>query len=431
MPPLCGAGRAARNSPRPQLVTVEDLRVVVDPSGFPTFASSAAAPRRSQSEALASQRSWLGDVEQGARFDCGICLTSVPVDDGVVLAACEHSFCRECVLEYARVCVSEARLPVGCPAVGCAQVLSEARLSEIGAPDALLARMRRFEAMKNPLYRECPYCEAPHTAGRSRWSNSLRCDSCRRTFCFVHGGAHPGRPCLVYRARRPRRGGGGGGGGGGGRSSTRGSVGDDTEVVRCPNTACGMRISKASGCNHMTCTSCQTHFCWLCGEKLAEEEITTHYDSASLFGCSGLQFAELKGGTLARMAGRGWVMRLHVWAIRAAMAQTTLLFVVAFVAQLPMLLPFNLLLAAAYATAAAARVRRRPPPRLHRVRVGASVGSPRVLRGGLPRLERAGANDECRATRGRAPDADVRVGRRAAAAAPPAPRRHQRRGLAL
>ena len=105
----------------------------------------------------------------------------------------------------------------------------------------------------------------------------------------------------------------------------------------------------------MTCTSCQTHFCWLCGEKLAEEEITTHYDSASLFGCSGLQFAELKGGTLARMAGRGWVMRLHVWAIRAAMAQTTLLFVVAFVAQLPMLLPFNLLLAAAYATAAAAR----------------------------------------------------------------------------
>ena len=44
-------------APRPQLVTVEDLRVVVDPSGFPTFSSSAAAPRRSQSEALASQRS--------------------------------------------------------------------------------------------------------------------------------------------------------------------------------------------------------------------------------------------------------------------------------------------------------------------------------------------------------------------------------------
>ena len=78
----------------------------------------------------------------------------------------------------------------------------------------------------------------------------------------------------------------------------------------------------------MTCR-CGHEFCWLCGEKLAEEEITTHYDSASLFGCSGLQFAELKGGTLARMAGRGWVMRLHVWAIRAAMAQTTLLFVVA------------------------------------------------------------------------------------------------------
>ena len=89
---------------------------------------------------------------------------------------------------------------------------------------------------------------------------------------------------------------------------------------------------KHGGCNHMTCTSCRTHFCWLCGEKLEEEEITSHYDSTNLFGCSGLQFAEMKGGALAAWAGRGWVMRLYVWAIRTALAQTTLIFLVAFVA---------------------------------------------------------------------------------------------------
>ena len=33
---------------------------------------------------------------------------------------------------------------------------------------------------------------------------------------------------------------------------------------KCPNDRCKINIEKNEGCNHMTCSKCQTHFCWLC-----------------------------------------------------------------------------------------------------------------------------------------------------------------------
>ncbi|ETN79783.1 hypothetical protein NECAME_09650 [Necator americanus] len=36
------------------------------------------------------------------------------------------------------------------------------------------------------------------------------------------------------------------------------------KVRECPTKGCGAVIEKGEGCNHMQCTACNIHFCWLC-----------------------------------------------------------------------------------------------------------------------------------------------------------------------
>jgi len=41
---------------------------------------------------------------------------------------------------------------------------------------------------------------------------------------------------------------------------------------QCPNPRCRVRIEKSDGCNHMTCVTCRTEFCWICNMELPRDE---------------------------------------------------------------------------------------------------------------------------------------------------------------
>ncbi|KAJ2459513.1 hypothetical protein GGF42_001420 [Coemansia sp. RSA 2424] len=45
----------------------------------------------------------------------------------------------------------------------------------------------------------------------------------------------------------------------------------------CPT--CGVRIVKAYGCNHICCTQCNTHFCYLCGSFVEKSDPLAHFRS--------------------------------------------------------------------------------------------------------------------------------------------------------
>ena len=42
----------------------------------------------------------------------------------------------------------------------------------------------------------------------------------------------------------------------------------------CPG--CGIMTEKSSGCNHMTCTVCNGHWCFECGEASTYKDIYSH-----------------------------------------------------------------------------------------------------------------------------------------------------------
>ncbi|KAJ6523524.1 hypothetical protein DFH09DRAFT_198273 [Mycena vulgaris] len=49
-------------------------------------------------------------------------------------------------------------------------------------------------------------------------------------------------------------------------------------TVRCPNAKCRVRIMKDGGCNHMKCSMCFTHFCWVCEKSLDQMEVARHFN---------------------------------------------------------------------------------------------------------------------------------------------------------
>ena len=52
---------------------------------------------------------------------------------------------------------------------------------------------------------------------------------------------------------------------------------DPANRKKCPNPNCGAPIEKRSGCNHMTCTKCSTHMCWLCLKSFkSSDEVYEH-----------------------------------------------------------------------------------------------------------------------------------------------------------
>lgn len=60
----------------------------------------------------------------------------------------------------------------------------------------------------------------------------------------------------------------------------------DERIAFCP--MCSVKISKVSGCNHMTCLFCKYEFCWVCGG----ESTSDHFNVLNPFNCGATQFME-------------------------------------------------------------------------------------------------------------------------------------------
>ena len=182
--------------------------------------------------------------------ECPVCFDEV---SSPIKMACGHSWCRRCFHNYLIAANEQKFFPLTC--LGnegkCAERISLYAAKEVlSAADFDATVSAAFDTYVQTHPNELHYCPTPDCPQVYRPAPEgifLQCPSCLVRICpACNADAHDGLTCQeskegddLFREWAGRR-----------------------DVKRCPG--CNIAIEKDEGCNHMKCTVCQTHICWMC-----------------------------------------------------------------------------------------------------------------------------------------------------------------------
>ncbi len=208
-------------------------------------------------------------------FVCGLCLDACAGGADAAALRCGHSFCVRCWAAYLRAALDAGgagAVLARCPAHadGCDEPVTAGAVAAL-APAAAAARWRRFElrafVAASATLAWCPGagCSAAVQAaagggggggggsgGGGGGGRTAACGACGARFCFrCAREAHEPASCVAVEAWAAKC---------GAESASAGWIVAHTK--KCP--ACGVRVEKNQGCNHMRCknTGCGHEWCW-------------------------------------------------------------------------------------------------------------------------------------------------------------------------
>ncbi|KAK0192300.1 hypothetical protein F5146DRAFT_1039268 [Armillaria mellea] len=200
--------------------------------------------------------------------ECPICFDEVVAP---FTLNCGHSACRSCLKNYLVAAIDNRFFPLTCLGneASCPEriPLSVAReLLSASQFDSVMHSAFSAHVHARPgEFHYCPTPDCPQIYRSAPNGTVLQCPSCLIRICSTcHVEQHDGSDC-------PDR--------------------DDKDVAfkewakkhdvkNCPG--CKVPIERAEGCNHVTCTRCQTHICWVCsktfprGQGIYEHMRATH-----------------------------------------------------------------------------------------------------------------------------------------------------------
>ncbi|KAJ2006499.1 hypothetical protein GGI04_000876 [Coemansia thaxteri] len=243
-------------------------------------------------------------------YSCMICLEQQSGKHCAELS-CSHVFCLSCLRAYWEMLVDEGRVwLVRCPHTDCtslstaplaapeevARVLRPAHAQRL----AELSEQRRVD-MDSSQLAWCPRDGCGQWGRRDAQQDRLCvCDSCAYAFCVLcrrvwHGAsrcAMASRLAVLTEYRTAVENNDSGAVAALERRYGKTVLERMLEEFRCEEASeqavramtqacptCGVRIIKAHGCNHMRCTQCDTHFCYLCGECVDRDLPLNHFNS--------------------------------------------------------------------------------------------------------------------------------------------------------
>lgn len=211
---------------------------------------------------------------------CRICLDDKHIKP---LHCCKKAVCDECLKRYISSQVRVGRADIACPITECSGFLEESVVvshlaNEEVAKYRYFQELGRLDASTKP----CPQCSLftslksrpLHPPSRAEYKYKVQCNKCQFVWCFkCHAPWHEGLKCRDYRRGDKLL-----------RSWASVIEHGQRNAQKCPR--CKIHIQRTEGCDHMTCTQCNTNFCYRCGEKYRHLRFFgDHTSNLSVFGC--------------------------------------------------------------------------------------------------------------------------------------------------
>ena len=195
---------------------------------------------------------------------------------------CHQTVCQECLKGIIRTRLNEGLIQFPCPNPECnAPIAKKDVLRHLTVEEKVRFERLKVNAEGDGNRKTCPHCchitehELPRRLRGYREEDvKIQCENCSIEWCFnCQAPWHQGISCKQFRRGDKQF-----------HVWTRDRPNGIANCQKCPT--CRVYIQRSTGCDHMTCNRCDTHFCYKCGGRFVElPGLGDHYDKMSLFGC--------------------------------------------------------------------------------------------------------------------------------------------------
>ncbi|KAG8795209.1 hypothetical protein FRC12_017121 [Ceratobasidium sp. 428] len=198
-------------------------------------------------------------VGLGRHSSCLVCLCD---PEASILLHCGHYYCQSCFSQYVASTAETRNLPIICVGRDCGAPIPLAMITlhatQSDQEALFYAAFQAHVAAHPEQYRYCPTPDCQYVYRVGQINTSIQCRLCLVHICTHCHVEHPELiSCQDYLASHSEdeiQ-----------RSFNRWRAAND--VKNCPN--CDATMEKIAGCNHMMCTVCRTHMCWVCLSSFA------------------------------------------------------------------------------------------------------------------------------------------------------------------
>ncbi|XP_020627951.1 ATP-dependent RNA helicase DEAH12, chloroplastic-like isoform X2 [Orbicella faveolata] len=212
------------------------------------------------------KKSSLLPSEGQTQLTCGICLCDVgDTADLYRLACCGHSYDKSCVIQQ----LISAEFPLKCATEDCEELFVwrdlQNLLSEKERKKLAVSALDEYVKRNPEIVKYCPTADCGMVYRVSTEGRRFTCCACLAeicTSCQVQW--HNGLTCAMLKSGKQVEG-----------RLEDWMMKDPSNRKNCPK--CKTPIEKNEGCNHMTCSGCKSHMCWLCLEVFPTgEQVYAH-----------------------------------------------------------------------------------------------------------------------------------------------------------